>query len=145
MRDFTRDDQPAVQDLILRGLRERWGDAYQAEFNPEVADITVNYVARGAEVVVFDDGGEIVATGTLRPDADERGRIVRMSVDARHRRRGLGRQVVEELVVRARRRRMTEVRVSTDTPWTSAMALYRACGFEQVDADATDTHFSMRL
>ena len=40
---------------------------------------------------------------------------------------------------------MSEVRVLTDTPWTSAVALYRACGFTELGSDGTDTHFVMAL
>jgi ribosomal protein S18 acetylase RimI-like enzyme len=68
-----------------------------------------------------------------------------VSVDQAHRRQGFGRQVVEELVRRARRRGMLDVVVRTDTPWTSALALYRSSGFDDVGQDATDTHFALRL
>jgi ribosomal protein S18 acetylase RimI-like enzyme len=68
-----------------------------------------------------------------------------VSVDQAHRRQGFGRQVVEELVRRARRRGMLEVVVRTDTPWTSALALYWSSGFNDVGQDATDTHFALCL
>lgn len=132
-------------DLVLAGLQERWADAYDASHNPDLDDLTVNYVAQGAEVVVLEEHGEIVATGILLPDGLDRGRIVRMSVDHRHRQLGHGRTIVEELIRRARRRGMVKVSVLTDTPWTSAVALYRACGFDEVGQDDTDTHFAMPL
>lgn len=47
--------------------------------------------------------------------------------------------------MRARRRGMTEVQALTDTPWTSAVALYRSCGFTETGRDEVDTHFSLRL
>jgi hypothetical protein len=40
---------------------------------------------------------------------------------------------------------MLEVVVRTDTPWTSALALYRSAGFNDVGQVATDTHFALRL
>jgi ribosomal protein S18 acetylase RimI-like enzyme len=126
-------------------MRERWGDAYDPAANPDLNNISAIYVARGAEVVVVEVGGDIVATGMLLPEGEARGRIVRVSVDQAHRRQGFGRQVVEELVRRARRRGMLEVVVRTDTPWTSALALYRSSGFDDVGQDATDTHFALRF
>lgn len=33
----------------------------------------------------------------------------------------------------------------TDTPWASALALYRSCGFEDVGQDDTDTHLALPL
>jgi ribosomal protein S18 acetylase RimI-like enzyme len=113
--------------------------------NPDLDNISAIYVGRGAEVVVVEIGGGIVATGMLLPEGGARGRIVRVSVDQAHRRQGFGRQAVEELVRRARRRGMLEVVVRTDTPWTSALALYRSSGFNDVGQDATDTHFALRL
>ena len=141
IRDFAPEDQPAVRDLVLDGLRERWGGAFDSGVNPDLDDISGTYVSEGAEVVVLEIEGRIVACGTLRPESETRGRIVRMSVTARHRRQGLARQIVEELILRARRRGMTEVAVATDTPWESALALYRECGFTEVHTDETDTHF----
>lgn len=145
LRDFTPRDQAAARELVLAGMRERWSGAYDPAFNSDLDDISTSYVERGADVVVVEIGGAIVATGILRPDPDGRGRILRMSVDQGHRRQGLGRQVVEELVRRARRRGMIEVVVLTDTPWTSALALYGSCGFEEVGQDDTDTHLAMAL
>ena len=113
--------------------------------NPDLNDFVTSYVDRGAEVVVIEANGEIIATGILVPDEGTTGRIVRMSVAASHRRRGLARRVVEELIERARRTGMSEVRVLTDTPWASAVELYRACGFTEIGSDGTDTHFVMPL
>jgi GNAT superfamily N-acetyltransferase len=145
MRDFRPDDQEPLRELVLTGMRERWGDAYDPSVNPDLDNISASYVERGAEVVVIETGGEIVATGMLQPGRDDRGRIVRVSVDQAHRRKGFGRQVVNELVWRARRRGMLEVVVLTDTPWTSALALYRSCGFNDVAQDHTDTRFALPL
>ena len=145
IRDFTPGDQIAVQHLILSGLRERWENTFDDSFNTDVADIDGNYQTRGAEAVVAEILGAIVATGTLLSEPDHQGRIVRMSVAASRRRQGLGRMVVEDLIARARRKGMTEVRVLTDTSWTSAMALYQTSGFVEIHRDETDTHLVMVL
>lgn len=145
IRDFVARDQAAVRELVLEGMSERWADDYDPSYNSDLDNIMGNYVERGAEVIVVELEGQIVATGTLIPDGAQRGRIVRTSVDRRYRRRGLGRQVVEELIARARQRNLVEVVVLTDTPWTSAVALYRSCGFDEVGRDCTDTHLAMRL
>jgi ribosomal protein S18 acetylase RimI-like enzyme len=139
-RSFIPDDQDAVRALILDGLRERWGDAYDDRANPDLDHIEATYVARGADIVVIELHGVVVACGTLQPDANGRGQIVRLSADRHHRRDGLGRQVIDELLLRARRR-LVEVHVLVDILWTSAVALYRSCGF--VEADHDDTHIHL--
>lgn len=103
IRDFAPDDQPVVRQLVLAGLRERWGDAFDPGVNPDLDDIADTYIGAGAEVVVVDERDEIVATGILMPEPGGRGRILRMSVSRSHRRTGHGRRVVEELVDQARR------------------------------------------
>lgn len=145
IRDFAIEDQDRVRALVLEGLRERWGDAFDPGLNSDLDDIHATYVARHAEVVVIECQGAVVATGTLVPERDDTGSIVRMSVALGHRRQGLGQRVVEELVARARRRAMTEVHVLADTAWLSALALYRSCGFDEVGRDSTDTHFTISV
>ncbi len=145
IRDFRVDDQAAVEGLVQDGLRERWGAAFDETFNSDLGDIDKNYLGQGAEVVVVERSGEIVATGMLLFERPGQARIVRMSVAAHLRRQGLGRLVVEELISRARQRNISELQVFTDTPWQSALALYRACGFVEVGRDSTDTHFAMNL
>jgi ribosomal protein S18 acetylase RimI-like enzyme len=143
LRDFDRGDQAAVRDLVLEGLRERWGDAFDAALNPDLDDIAATYVE--AEVVVLEEDGRILATVTLTPGDPGQGRILRVAVDRRHRRQGLGRLVVDELVTRARRRGLRELAILTDTQWVSAVALYRSYGFTEVSRDQVATRFVLLL
>ena len=145
LRDFQARDQQAVRDLILAGMRVRWAGQFDPSANPDLDDLWTNYIARGGEIVVFEENHAIVGTGTLLPDGASAGRILRMSVDRQHRRRGLARMIVRELVERARRRDWDALFVTTDTPWSDAVALYTSCGFEVVTQTDLVTHFSMRL
>lgn len=145
LRDFEPRDQPAVRELILTGMRERWGERYDGAANPDVDDMWAAYVATGGEVVVWDEGGDVVATGTLLPEPDGGGRIMRMSVARGWRRRGIGRRIVADLARRAEQRRLHTLRVSTDTPWVEAVALYEACGFEIVGRTDEATDLTMAL
>ena len=143
LRSFQPADQPGVEALIQAGLKERWGASFDAGANPDLNDISANYVAAGSDVIVAESQGRIVGCGILRPESDQCGRILRMSVAESHRRQGLGTHIVGELLRRARARGMTKVLVLTDTPWSSAVALYRSCGFAEVGRDQTDTHFEI--
>ena len=96
-------------------------------------------------MVVVERNAELIAAGALVPEGATAARILRVSVARSRRRRGLARSVVEELVRRARQQGLSEVRVSTDTPWHSAVELYRACGFTELGADGIDTHFNLKL
>lgn len=149
VRDFRRDDQAVVEALIQAGMRERWGVTFDPAANPDVADLWANYVALGADadadVVVVEVGGRVAGTGTLVSVDDRAGRIRRMSVDPAHRRRGIARTVVADLVDRADRRGLRRVVVRTDTPWFDAVALYRSCGFEIEAQDEAETDLVLLL
>lgn len=145
LRAFQLRDQPAVRRLIIDGMRERWKEQYDPSANPDVDDMWNSYIARGGEVVVWEEDGIVVATGTLVPESNGGGRIVRMSVAVPWRRRGIGRRIVAELAHRAKQRGLDPLRVTTDTPWREPIALYAACGFEIVDQTDDAIHFSMSL
>lgn len=101
LRDFRPSDQRARRRLILEGLRDRRGEAFDASVNPDLRDFVANYLECGAEIVVFESDGEIIAAGIVVADDGATGWIMRMSVSAVHRRQGLARGVVEELTRRA--------------------------------------------
>ena len=114
LRDFETRDQAAVRQLILFGMRERWREQFEAAANPDVDHMWSRYVTRGGEIVVWEEDGVVVGTGTLTPESDGGGRIVRMSVDRTRRRRGTGGRIVVELVGRAKRRRLNLLCVTID-------------------------------
>lgn len=145
LRAFAPSDQDAARELVLDGLRERWGDAFDPSYNDDLSDIDASYAQQGGDVLVIEDDGRLAAIGVLVPRSSEQGQLVRISVASTDRGKGLGRAVVAALVAQAHRRGMTEVIIRADTPWESALGLYRACGFTEVGRDETDTHFLMRL
>lgn len=150
-RDFRRQDQRSVRDLIQDGLRSRWGSSFDEAANPDTDDLWLTYVDKGNEIVVAEVDGTVVATGILciEPTPPQAAALIagrtaprlrRISVSDDHRRQGLGRLIVEELVRRASDRGFDQVLVSTDTPWTDAIALYESCGFTPIYNDPEETH-----
>ena len=77
IRDFELCDQKAFRARVLAGLEERWGDVFDPSFNHDLDDIAATYLAERAAVVVVEIDHRIVATGILRPEHRNRGRIVR--------------------------------------------------------------------
>jgi ribosomal protein S18 acetylase RimI-like enzyme len=144
IRDFRPADQDRVREIVLAGMRERWREAYDPSANPDVEDIVANYVASGAEVIVAEIGGLVIGTGTLQAEGPA-ARIMRVAVAASHRRIGVARTIVKELLNRAGLWSVEEVVVRTDTDWLEAVALYRACDFRVVAQDRRTTDFRMSL
>ena len=132
IRDFSTEDQTAVSRLIEEGLRYRWGSSYDSSYNPDLVDLWANYVTPGGQIVVALTSEPVIP------------RLRRISVSEDHRRKGLGRLVVQELFDRAAALGFTQALVSTDTPWTDAVALYQSCGFEAIYSDTEETHLLRR-
>ena len=146
LRDFRPDDQASVRAIVLAGMRERWGDAFDPAANVDLDDIWNYYVLeRRAEVVVCEEAGAVVATGTLVPLDIETGQLVRIAVIRQQRRKGIAVAIVKELQRRARQNEMKTLLVTTDRPWIDAVALYRACGFTSFRITSSTVELSMSV
>lgn len=134
IRSFTPNDQPAVRALILDGLASRFGFA-DPSLTPDLDDIGSYYVGRGDTVLVAVAEETIVGCGMLiREEGSETvGRIVRMSVGADQQGQGLGRQIGQALLAAARQRGFTQVLLETNDDWHSALRLYAALGFTEIE------------
>jgi ribosomal protein S18 acetylase RimI-like enzyme len=143
IRPFRPADQPAVRALVLAGLAERWGTLDETR-NPDLDDIHASYIRPGGTVLVAEQAGRVVGTGTLAV-RNGTGQIVRMSVVPELRRQGLARRLVAALVADARQRSLARVVVETTRTWQSAVALYEACGFVAYACDDDDVHLQLSL
>jgi ribosomal protein S18 acetylase RimI-like enzyme len=95
------------------------------------------------EMLVIDDGGIIVAMAqiTYVPGLSRRGAwratIESVRVHGSRRRQGLGKQLIEACITRARARQCRLVQLTTDHRRPEAQAFYEALGF-------THTHAGMK-
>lgn len=144
IRPFEARDQGAVRRLVLEGLGEHFG-SIDASRNPDLNDIEASYLAPGHVFVIAQIGARLVGTGALIAAGAGIGRMVRISVSREHRRKGIGRALVEHLVETARHRGMTRVLVETLKEWDDAIGLYRSCGFLEYDCDSIDVHLVLEL
>lgn len=123
IHDARLEHEPAIERLELHALAgdvARLWEAVDARSN-EPAIVLV--ATRGEEVYGF-----------LTASSFWHGRSLTLwlnavAVDERHRRRGIGSALIEELVVRARELGATSVRLRVDPSNEQALALYRAAGF----------------
>lgn len=131
LRRFAPADQSAARAVIESGLKEHFPE-FDPGLNTDLDDICASYMSRGHAFLVAEHDGALVATGGLLVGEQE-GQIVRVSVLASHRRRGVARAIVTALIAEARRRGLHAVWMETNDDWTSALALYLALGFRPFD------------
>lgn len=144
LRPFEAGDQEAARRLILEGLGEHFGFIDETR-NPDVDDIWANYVTQGHIFVVVQSGQAIVGSGALVLEGEGVGQLVRISVDQRYRRRGIGKMIVEYLVGVARQQGLKGLLVETNNSWDDAIGLYMHIGFIVYRQDDIGTVFSLAL
>jgi len=144
VRPFTAADQTAARSLILTGLGEHWGFIDET-LNPDLDDIATAYPAATSLFLVVEDAGDLIGAGCLIEDDPRTGRLVRMSVAAAARGRGIGRRLVSELEAAARHRGYTRLVCETTEDWVDATGLYLATGFTETGIRNGDRHFEKRL
>jgi ribosomal protein S18 acetylase RimI-like enzyme len=129
-RDFER-----VVELHVLGLRQTGthvdGWAHGTDLaSPE--SLAATYLGDGADFVVGEVGGVIIAMGGLRPFDATRVEMKRVRVHPDHQRRGYGNAVVAALEVRARELGYEAVHLDTTTGQVPAIRMYEARGYEEV-------------
>lgn len=139
---FSPADQDEARRLILAGLAEHWAEL-DPTLNPDLNNIAATYGA--AYFLTARLGGELVGTGALVPRSAIEAEIVRMSVAAALRRRGLGRLLLEALLQQARAAGFRRVILETTAAWSEVVAFYLRCGFRITHYQDGDVYFAMEL
>lgn len=141
----VRHDDPRVAGL-LAGLREEYTERYGAEgAAKEMARYPVSeFAAPHGCLVLAELDGEVVAGGAVRPYRRDRAAMAdtaefkRIWTSARHRRRGLARQVMSSLETAARDLGYRRVILFTGPSQPEAVAFYERIGYRWVDPAGID-------
>ncbi|KAG0267541.1 hypothetical protein DFQ27_008682 [Actinomortierella ambigua] len=174
IRPFEKRDQAAVYELVQAGLKERWGEIFDPQYNRDLEDIQGFYLDTLRAIVVVmtedDDDQAIIGSGILFPlpapnvfgswrddDADAGSgdskkvtdvgecRMTRVSIVPGRRGQGLSKMIVRHLIEQGRLQGRKRILVETTKGWESAIGLYRALQFEVVHEDDECLHFKLDL
>jgi ribosomal protein S18 acetylase RimI-like enzyme len=144
IRPFQARDQAKAEALILNGLAEHF-EKIDPVLNPDLRNIKKSYLNQGSLFLVADSNGDLVGSGALIAEAEDTGRIVRVSVARAHRRLGIGRLLTEELITAACGLRFKQIVVETNDDWHDAIRLYQHCGFTEYDRRDGELHLKLML
>jgi len=151
MNDSTRDfviqpiqleHQAGARDLILAGLAEHWGRLDPGR-NLDLENISSAYSK--AVFLVAVQQGRVIGTGALIPKADSTAEIVRMSVAAEMRRRGVASALLQTLIAKARTLGIRQLVLETTETWQDAIAFYKKFGFKETHHLNGDVYFRLEL
>lgn len=144
IREFEPGDQSAARRLILEGLGEHFG--YTDETcNPDLDDIMAHYIEPGHVFLVAILGENLVGTGGLVLQGGGCAQIVRVSVQRRYRRRGIGRALVMRLIAAGRARGVSRIWAETNEDWHAAISLYDRCGFREYERHDGSVYMAIDL
>jgi len=129
-------DIPAIRAVLL-AVRTEYGVLGAILANdPDLDDLEQNYFRDGGHFEVLEDATQrIVGCAGLRPLNSARAELCKMYIEKSARGRGLGRQLLENLLAAARRRRFAEVWLETNSVLAEAIGLYTKYGFQPIDSD----------
>jgi len=142
IRPFRHEDQGAVKALILAGLEEHWR-VLDLTKNPDLDDIAASY--GDAIFLTVWIGDRLIGTGALVHETEGVTRIVRMSVAADMRRRGVGKALLARLCEEAQAAGYRQIVLETTSEWQDAIAFYTRFGFRVIGAWDGEAHFALDL
>lgn len=155
IRELTEADVSAAQEIMKRSVLEDLGETYDPAIHADIDGLRDSYLhAEGAFMLVVEDTttGDLVATGGVRNGVldptevapqlallerryrDGRtGQIVRVHVRHEHRRRGIARALVQEIISRVHATALYEKLALNTYPYSpGALPFWQAMGFAEV-------------
>lgn len=129
IRAADNHDLPAITTVVATVLREYDLLTDRGNLDADLNDIDAAYTDRGGHFAVLEHDGAIIGTVGLYPVDTETCELRKMYLLARHRGKGLGRQLLDHALHQARTRGFRRVTLETAPRLKDAIALYRKYGF----------------
>ena len=139
---FRSEYQAEVKNLVLAGLAEHWGTLDPSK-NQDLNDISYTY-ANGIFLVAWQNN-QIIGTGALLPLSNDTAEIMRMSVVANMRRKGIGKMILQKICERAKIDGYKRLVVETTETWNEVIEFYKQFGFQITHYLDGDVYFALDL
>jgi putative acetyltransferase len=123
----------------IKGLFQEYANSLSFEldfqdFREELETLPGKYAPPLGSILVAKENGETVGCVAVRPLGDGICEMKRLFVKPAHRGRDLGRELVLAIIEEAKRLGYKTMRLDTVVEMKEASALYRALGFQPIDA-----------
>ncbi len=131
VRELRPEDADAVIELIASTYAEYPGCVLDLPgVDDDLPELAARLERAGGRGWVVTDEGRVVACVGVVPTGEARAELKRLYVAATHRRRGIGRALVDLVEQHATSRwGTTRVELWSDTRFTDAHRLYERCGY----------------
>jgi putative acetyltransferase len=128
------DELSVIKDLFQEYAESLNFDLDFQDFREELETLPGKYSAPLGSILVVRENGEIVGCVAVRPLSPDICEMKRLYVKPAHRRKNIGRELALAIIDEAKRLGYKVIRLDTVEAMTEASALYRALGFQQIDA-----------
>ncbi len=139
LRPIEAGEAAAALAVVDAGSRELWGlsvEDLRARYDrlEDLVEPASYYAAHDGAFLVLEHEGRVVGTGGILAAAAAIAELKRLWVLSSYRGQGLGRRLLEGLLVFASAHDYRRVRLEIATPdlQTAALGLYRRCGFRPI-------------
>jgi putative acetyltransferase len=144
------DELSVIKDLFQEYAESLNFDLDFQDFREELETLPGKYSAPLGSILVVRENGEIVGCVAVRPLSPDICEMKRLYVKPAHRRKNIGRELALAIIDEAKRLGYKAIRLDTVEAMTEASALYRALGFQQIDAYCYNPipgamHFELKL
>ncbi len=139
---FQSEYQAEAKNLVLAGLAEHWGTLDPTK-NQDLNNISSTY-ANGFFLVAWHNN-QIIGTGALLPMSNDTAEIVRVSVVANMRRKGIGKMILQKICERAQIDGYKRLVVETTETWNEVIEFYKQFGFQITHYLDGDVYFVLDL
>jgi putative acetyltransferase len=129
VRDARGDEVELVRELFGEYAGALGVDLAFQDFESELAELPWNYVA----LLLAEVDGAVAGCAGVREFAAGIGELKRLYVRPGFRAHGLGRELSEEAIARARAAGFRSLRLDTLPTMAAATALYRSLGFREIE------------
>jgi GNAT superfamily N-acetyltransferase len=136
IRPASLEDRPALEDLRRRASLANPGDRPSLLAHPDALVLPAERISQGG-VFVAELDQKLTGFAAILPREDEDAELDALFVDPLYWRRGVGRALIEQCVIEARRLGAQALRVIGNS---HALEFYFACGFEIIGN--TQTRFA---
>ena len=128
------DELPVIQALFEEYAESLSFDLDFQDFRKELETLPGKYGAPEGSILVARENGKTVGCVAVRPLGSEICEMKRLYVKPAHRGKRVGRELAVAIIEEARRLGYSAMRLDTDVSMKEASALYRALGFQPIDA-----------
>ncbi|MEO1475032.1 MAG: GNAT family N-acetyltransferase [Pseudomonadota bacterium] len=134
VRDFRPGDEAAFRDLNVAWIERYFG--IEDEDIAQLEHVEDTVFSKGGRILLAELDGQVVGTVALIPKDSNCVELAKMSAREDLRGQGIGKALMNAAVAAAHDMKAKSIWIETNDQLQAALGLYRAAGFEELDAEA---------